>query len=133
MLKRGLEAGRDRFKQTDEALRGNLGDSGFAREVAGYLASQFGDVRQTLLKTVANEVGRYLRDPGFAAEMRNTLAGMKVTVRFEFPGEGEGDNLNGAIDATEEAPVEEKAEPVGSEVEEERDDGDEGDGKADGE
>ena len=112
MLKRGLEAGRDRFKQTDGALRGNLGDSVFAREVAGYISSQFGDVRQTLLKSVATEVGRYLRDPNFAAEMRKSLAGMtvKATVKFEFPGEDEkgeegefdGDGEETAAESSEE-------------------------------
>ena len=74
ILKRGLEASR------------GMGDSFFFRELASNVVSQLGDAREGVVKAVAQEVGRFLRQADIASELRNVLAGleMEATVHVKF-------------------------------------------------
>jgi len=74
LLKRGLSAG----QAVSESL--------FPRELAGSLASQLVDARHGLVKAIASEVGRFLRQADIASELRKALAGLKVeaTINLRF-------------------------------------------------
>ncbi|MBN1656219.1 MAG: hypothetical protein JXA30_20790 [Deltaproteobacteria bacterium] len=86
LVRRGIEAGRGTLKQTDEALR-NVSDSVFAKELVSHFFTQFGDIRQTLSKAVAKEIGRVFEDKDMAAEIRKVLEGMTIEakLKIEFP------------------------------------------------
>jgi hypothetical protein len=85
VLRRGFGVGRDTLKQTDEALRG-ASDSTFAKEAAGHMASQIGDLRQGIAKVIAKEVQKYLGRIDLASELRKALEGMSIegTVKIKF-------------------------------------------------
>jgi len=92
LLKKGFEAGRDTLRQTDERLK-NVGESVFTREMAHYFASQMGDIRNAITKSIAGEIGRFLREADLAAEIRRALSGMKVeaNLRLTFPADEEAE------------------------------------------
>jgi hypothetical protein len=100
LLRRGIEAGRDTLKQTDEALR-NVSEAVFAKELVNHFFAQFGDIRQTLSKAIAKEIGRVLEERDLSAEMRKVLNGMTVEakIQLKFP---EGEQEKGSTDATDE-------------------------------
>lgn len=74
LLKRGLSAG----QAVSETL--------LPRELASSLASQLVDARHGLVKAIASEVGRFLRQADIASELRKALAGLKVeaTINLRF-------------------------------------------------
>jgi len=74
LLKRGLSAG----QAVSESL--------FPRELASSVASQLVDARHGLVKAIASEVGRFLRQADIASELRKALAGLKVeaTINLRF-------------------------------------------------
>ena len=76
LLRKGLEAGRDRLE--------NVGESIFAREITANLASQLGDARSGIVKAVAHEVGTFLRQADVAAEIRKVLNGINVEARVQL-------------------------------------------------
>lgn len=80
LLKRGLSAG----QAVSESL--------FPRELASSLASQLVDARHGLVKAIASEVGRFLRQADIASELRKALAGLKVeaTVQLRFSEDEQG-------------------------------------------
>jgi hypothetical protein len=85
VLRRGFGMGRETFRQTDEAVRG-VNDSAFAKEAAGHVISQIGDIRQGIAKMVAKEVERYLGRIDLASELRKTFKGMSIegSVKITF-------------------------------------------------
>jgi hypothetical protein len=101
LLRRGLEAGRDTLKQTDEALR-NVSEAVFAKELVNHFFAQFGDIRQTLSKAIAKEIGRALDERDLASEMRKVLNGMSIEakIQLKFP---EGEQEKGATEETSES------------------------------
>ena len=90
LLKRGVEAGRDTLRQTDEALK-TMGESPITKEISHHVTSQLGDIRDSLAKAVASEIGKFLRQADLASEIRKALSGMTVDakVRLGFPDEEE--------------------------------------------
>jgi hypothetical protein len=72
LLKRGLSAG----QAVSESL--------FPRELAGSLASQLVDARHGLVKAIASEVGRFLRQADIASELRKALAGLNVEAKIHL-------------------------------------------------
>ena len=72
LLKRGLSAG----QAVSESL--------FPRELASSLASQLVDARHGLVKAIASEVGRFLRQADIASEMRKALAGLNVEAKIHL-------------------------------------------------
>jgi hypothetical protein len=72
LLKRGLSAG----QAVSESL--------FSREFASSLASQLVDARHGLVKAIASEVGRFLRQADIASELRKTLAGLNVEAKIHL-------------------------------------------------
>jgi hypothetical protein len=81
LLKRGLSAG----QAVSESL--------FPRELASSVASQLVDARHGLVKAIASEVGRFLRQADIASELRKALAGLKVeaTINLRFSEDERGD------------------------------------------
>ena len=81
LLKRGLSAG----QAVSESL--------FPRELASSLASQLVDARHGLVKAIASEVGRFLRQADIASELRKALAGLKVeaTIQLRFSEDERGE------------------------------------------
>jgi hypothetical protein len=86
LLKRGFEAGRDTLRQTDEALK-TVGESAFTKEVTHHLNVQLGEIRDSITRAVANELGKFLRQADLASEMRRVLSGMTVEtkIKLSFP------------------------------------------------
>lgn len=80
LLKRGLSAG----QAVSESL--------FPRELASSLASQLVDARHGLVKAIASEVGRFLRQADIASELRKALAGLNVeaTIHLRFSEDDKG-------------------------------------------
>jgi len=78
LIRRGLEAGRGPF--------GRVSESFFPRDIAASVVSQLGDIRSGVVKAVAQEVGRFLRDADIASEVRKVLVGLDVeaNVRLRF-------------------------------------------------
>lgn len=74
ILRRGVSAG------------GKVGESFFPREVTSTLIHQLGDMRAGVVKAVALEVGRFLREADIASEVRKILLGLDIeaNVRLRF-------------------------------------------------
>jgi hypothetical protein len=77
-LRRGLLAGKGPLEK--------VGESFFPRELTNTLVSQLGDLRGGVVKAVAHEVGRFLREADIATELSRVLAGLEVeaNVRLRF-------------------------------------------------
>jgi hypothetical protein len=80
LLRRGLEAGRGPLEKVSESI--------FPKDVA----SQLVDIRSGLVKAVAQEVGRFLREADIASEVRKILVGLdleaQVKLRFKAREDG---------------------------------------------
>jgi hypothetical protein len=84
LIRRGLEAGRGPF--------GRVSESFFPRDIAATVVAQLGDIRSGVVKAVAQEVGRFLREADIASEVRKVLTGMDVeaSVRLRFKANDDG-------------------------------------------
>lgn len=84
LIRRGLEAGRGPLGRVSEQL--------FPRDMAANVVAQLGDIRSGVVKAVAQEVGRFLRDADIASEVRKVLIGLDVeaNVRLRFKAREDG-------------------------------------------
>jgi hypothetical protein len=84
LIRKGFEVGRGPLEKVSESL--------FPKDIAGQLASHIGDVRSGIVKAVAQEVGRFLREADIASEVRKVLTGIDVEaqVRFRFSAREDG-------------------------------------------
>jgi hypothetical protein len=84
LLRRGLEVGRGPL--------GKVGESFVPRELASSVVAQLGDARSGIVKAVAHEVGRFLREADIASEIRKVLVGLdieaEVKLRFNQRADG---------------------------------------------
>jgi hypothetical protein len=78
LIRRGFEAGRVPLERVSESI--------FPKDIASHLVSQLGDIRSGVVKAVAQEVGRFLREADIASEVRKVLTGMDIeaTVKLRF-------------------------------------------------
>jgi hypothetical protein len=72
LIRRGLEVGREKVSES------------LPREFAAQVVSQIGDVRSGIVKAVAQEVGRFLREADIASELRKVLAGLNVEAQVKL-------------------------------------------------
>jgi len=94
LIRRGIEAGRGGFER--------VGDSIAPRDVASGIASQIGDLRQAIVRAVAQEVGMFLREADIARELRKVVNGMSIeaTVKLGFDDEApHGTKVEAKVDA----------------------------------
>lgn len=84
LIRRGLEAGKGPL--------GRVSESFFPRDIASSVVSQLGDIRSGVVKAVAQEVGRFLREADIASEVRKVLTGLDVEaqVRLRFKARDDG-------------------------------------------
>jgi hypothetical protein len=80
LIRRGLEAG------------GKVGESFFPRDIASHVVGGLGDIKSGIVKAVAQEVGRFLREADIASELRKVLTGLDVEaqVRLRFSAREDG-------------------------------------------
>ena len=80
LIRRGLEVGREKVSES------------IPRELAAQLVAQLGDVRSGIVKAVAQEVGRFLREADIASEVRKVLTGLNVEaqVKLKFSARDDG-------------------------------------------
>ena len=78
LIRRGFEVGRGPLERVSESI--------FPKDIASHLVAQLGDVRSGVVKAVAQEVGRFLREADIASEVRKVLTGidMEATVKLRF-------------------------------------------------
>jgi hypothetical protein len=76
LIRRGLEAGRGPLEKVSESI--------FPKDLAAQLVAQLVDARSGIVKAVAQEVGRFLRDADIAAELRKVLIGLDVEAQFRL-------------------------------------------------
>ncbi len=78
LIRRGLEVGRVPLERVSESI--------FPKDIASHPVSQLGDIRSGVVKAVAQEVGRFLREADIAAEVRKVLTGLDIeaTVKLRF-------------------------------------------------
>jgi hypothetical protein len=78
LIRKGFEAGRVPLERVSESI--------FPKDIASHLVSQLGDIRSGVVKAVAQEVGRFLREADIASEVRKVLTGldMEATVKLRF-------------------------------------------------
>lgn len=92
---RGIGAGLDRLGKSErgQQLRAALGDLRLPKEIAGYIASQFDDTKNAILKVVAREIREFLETSHFADELARILTTLSfeinTTVRFVPNAEGQ--------------------------------------------
>jgi hypothetical protein len=69
-----------------------VSESFFPRDIAATVVAQLGDIRSGVVKAVAQEVGRFLREADIASEVRKVLTGMDVeaSVRLRFTAREDG-------------------------------------------
>jgi hypothetical protein len=74
LIRRGLEAG------------GKVGESFFPKDIASHVVGGLGDIKSGIVKAVAQEVGRFLREADIASEIRKVMTGLDVEaqVRLRF-------------------------------------------------
>jgi hypothetical protein len=84
LIRRGLEAGRGPLEKVSESI--------FPKDFAAQLVGQLGDARSGIVKAVAQEVGRFLREADIAAELRKVLIGLDIEaqVRLRFKAREDG-------------------------------------------
>ena len=80
LIRRGLEVGREKMNES------------LPREFAAQVVSQIGDVRTGIVKAVAQEVGRFLREADIASELRKVLTGLNIDahVKLKFSQRDDG-------------------------------------------
>lgn len=76
LIRKGFEAGRGPFKGVSETI--------FPKELASHLVSQLGDIRSGVVKAVAQEVGRFLREADIASEVRKVLTGVDIDAQVKL-------------------------------------------------
>lgn len=76
LLRKGLDAGRGGFERVGETIA--------PKELAAGIVSQLGDLRSGIVRAVAHEVGRFLREADVAAEVRNILDGLGVEAKIQL-------------------------------------------------
>ncbi len=76
LLRKGLDAGRGSFERVGESIA--------PKEIASGILSHLGDLRSGIVRAVAQEVGRFLREADVAAEVRNILDGLGVEAKVEL-------------------------------------------------
>jgi hypothetical protein len=76
LIRRGFEAGRGPLEKVSESI--------FPKDIAAQIVSQLGDVRSGVVKAVAQEVGRFLREADIAAEVRKVLTGLTVEAKVQL-------------------------------------------------
>ena len=78
LLRKGFEAGRGPLEKVSESL--------FSRDIASHLVGGLGYIRSAVVRAVAQEVGRFLREADFASELRRVLNGVDIeaSVRVGF-------------------------------------------------
>ncbi|MFI5307046.1 MAG: hypothetical protein ACHQ53_06835 [Polyangiales bacterium] len=76
LLRRGLEAGRGPLERVSESI--------FPKDIAAQVVSQLGDMRSGLVKAVAQEVGRFLREADIASEVRKVLVGLDIEAQVKL-------------------------------------------------
>jgi len=84
LIRRGFEVSRGPLEKVSESL--------FPKEMGAHIAGQLGDIRSSVVKAVAQEVGRFLRDADIATELRKVLTGLDVDahVRLRFKAREDG-------------------------------------------
>jgi len=73
LIRKGFEAGRER-----------MSESMFPKDIASHLVSQLGDIRSGVVKAVAQEVGRFLREADIASEVRKVLTGLDIDAHVKL-------------------------------------------------
>jgi len=73
---KGLEAGRVPLEKVSESI--------FPKDLAAQVVSQLGDVRNGIVKAVAVEVGRFLREADIASELRKVLQGLDIEAQVKL-------------------------------------------------
>jgi hypothetical protein len=78
LIRRGLEAGRVPLERVSESI--------FPKDIASHVVSQLVDIRSGVVKAVAQEVGRFLREADIASEVRKVLTGLDIeaSVKLSF-------------------------------------------------
>lgn len=76
LIRRGLEVGRGPL--------GKVSESFVPKEIAQSVVSQIGDARSGIVKAVAQEVGRFLREADIASEVRKVLVGLDVEAQVKL-------------------------------------------------
>jgi hypothetical protein len=84
LLRRGFEVGRAPLERVSESI--------FPKDIATNIASQLGDIRSGVVKAVAQEVGRFLREADIASEVRKVLTGLDIeaSVKLRFKARDDG-------------------------------------------
>lgn len=73
---KGLEAGRVPLEKVSESI--------FPKDLAAQVVSQLGDVRNGVVKAVAHEVSRFLREADIASEVRKVLQGLDIEAQVKL-------------------------------------------------
>jgi hypothetical protein len=76
LLRKGLDAGRGSFERVGETIA--------PKELAASIVSQLGDLRSGIVRAVAHEVGRFLREADVADVARNVLDGLSVEAKVQL-------------------------------------------------
>jgi hypothetical protein len=78
LIRKGFEAGRVPLEKVSESF--------FPRDIAAHVVGGLGDIRSAIVRAVAQEVGRFLREADFASELRRVLNGVDIeaSVRVGF-------------------------------------------------
>jgi hypothetical protein len=76
LIRKGLEVGRGPLERVSESI--------FPKEIAASLVGQLGDVRSGIVKAVAQEVNRFLREADIASEIRKVLSGLDVEAHVKL-------------------------------------------------
>lgn len=80
LLRKGFEASRGPLEKVSESF------FPLPRDIASHLVGGLGDIRSAIVRAVAQEVGRFLREADFASELRRVLNGVDIeaSVRVGF-------------------------------------------------
>ena len=78
LLRKGFEAGRGPLEKVSESF--------FSRDNASHQVAGLGVIRSAVVRAIAQEVGRFLREADFASELRRVLNGVDIeaSVRVGF-------------------------------------------------
>ena len=76
LIRKGFEAGRVPLERVSESI--------FPKELGAHLVSQLGDIRSGVVKAVAQEVGRFLREADIASEVRKVLTGLDIEAQVKL-------------------------------------------------
>jgi hypothetical protein len=76
LIRKGFEAGRGPLERVSESI--------FPKDIASHLVTQLGDIRSGVVKAVAQEVGRFLREADIASEVRKVLTGLDIDAQVKL-------------------------------------------------